>query len=221
MRKLSRLALTAVLCATSSITAAQFSANVGVTSNYVWRGVTQSEDSLAVFGGLDYAHDSGWYAGTWASSVSFADDDGVEVDLYGGYSGGDAITYDVGFIYYLYPDYDEVDYGEMYGSVGWEWLTAGVAVTVTSEVPGQSAFTEGDVYGYLSGSWDLRENLSLTITAGNYWFADAVDYAYGQVDLTWATGLIGDIMLSVSTAQEDSGEDGIKGFITWTYTFGN
>jgi uncharacterized protein (TIGR02001 family) len=48
-----------------------FSANIGAVSNYIWRGVTQTGDQAAVQGGLDVGHESGFYAGTWASNVDF------------------------------------------------------------------------------------------------------------------------------------------------------
>ena len=49
------------------------SANIGVVSNYVWRGITQTDDKAAVQGGVDYSHSSGFYAGTWVSNVDFPD----------------------------------------------------------------------------------------------------------------------------------------------------
>lgn len=51
-----------------------FSANIGAVSNYIWRGVTQTQDGPAIQGGLDYAHSSGFYLGTWASNVDFNDE---------------------------------------------------------------------------------------------------------------------------------------------------
>lgn len=50
------------------------SANIGVVSNYMWRGVTQTQDGAAVQGGLDFTHESGFYMGTWASNVDFNDE---------------------------------------------------------------------------------------------------------------------------------------------------
>jgi uncharacterized protein (TIGR02001 family) len=47
------------------------SANVGVVSNYMWRGMTQTRNGAAVQGGLDLTHSSGFYAGTWMSNVDF------------------------------------------------------------------------------------------------------------------------------------------------------
>jgi uncharacterized protein (TIGR02001 family) len=87
--------------------------NVALTSNYVWRGISQTAQSYAIQGGFDYAHDSGFYAGTWGSNVNFGNDapnhldgDGahMELDLYGGYkftAGG--IGWDVGLLQYMYP----------------------------------------------------------------------------------------------------------------------
>lgn len=51
-----------------------FSANIGVVSNYMWRGVTQTQDGPAIQGGLDYNHPSGFYVGTWASNVDWNDE---------------------------------------------------------------------------------------------------------------------------------------------------
>jgi uncharacterized protein (TIGR02001 family) len=48
-----------------------FSANIGAVSNYIWRGVTQTGDQAAVQGGIDVAHASGFYAGTWASNIDW------------------------------------------------------------------------------------------------------------------------------------------------------
>jgi len=54
-----------------------FSANIGVVSNYIWRGVTQTQDGAAVQGGLDFTHESGFYAGVWASNIDW-NDEGAE-----------------------------------------------------------------------------------------------------------------------------------------------
>jgi uncharacterized protein (TIGR02001 family) len=68
---------------TSAPAAAQdpwsFSANIGAVSNYIWRGVTQTGDQAAVQGGLDVAHESGFYAGTWASNIDWDEGSSEEV----------------------------------------------------------------------------------------------------------------------------------------------
>ena len=82
-----------------ALAAAQYSASLTLTSDYVWRGVSQTLGDPAVQGSFDYEHNSGLYAGVWASNVDFfdpsapgasvADDDNadLELDLWLGYAG--------------------------------------------------------------------------------------------------------------------------------------
>lgn len=82
--------------------------NVGVVSEYMFRGVTQTFNGAAVSGGLDYAADSGIYVGTWASNINWGVG-GSELDVYGGFTKkfNDIVGIDVGAIYYYYPEADE------------------------------------------------------------------------------------------------------------------
>ncbi len=89
--------------------------NLGVTSDYVFRGYTQTTEDAAIFGGVDVTA-GGFYAGAWASNVDFGDDTDVEVDLYGGYrTEVSGFAVDVGVVGYLYTsqpagaDYDYVE----------------------------------------------------------------------------------------------------------------
>lgn len=91
--------------------------NVGVTSDYVFRGFSQTDEGPALQGGVDVSFASGFYVGAWASNVDFGDDTDAEVDVYGGYrteAGGFAL--DFGVIGYLYvnppggSDYDYVEF---------------------------------------------------------------------------------------------------------------
>lgn len=114
-----------------------FSANVALTSDYRFRGVTLSDSSFAVQGGLDLSHSSGFYVGTWASSLdeTTVGYGSTEVDLYGGWSGDltDGFSADVGVIGYLYPDAGpgDFDYVEFYGSLSFSLgpvsVTPGIA----------------------------------------------------------------------------------------------
>ncbi len=88
------------------------SANVTLTSDYAYRGISQTDERPAIQGGFDFEHDSGFYAGTWASSISWlhdmseggAPDSSMELDIYGGYRHqfGD-FGLDAGLLYYYYP----------------------------------------------------------------------------------------------------------------------
>lgn len=87
---------------------AQVTGNLGLTSDYRFRGISQSQNAPAVQGGIDYAHKSGFYVGNWNSSVSsqvYTNGAGVESDLYAGYKKDvyKGITIDVGSYNYFYP----------------------------------------------------------------------------------------------------------------------
>ncbi len=82
-----------------------FSANVALATDYYFRGVSQTQNDPAISGGFDWTHDSGVYAGVWASNVDFGDDTTIETDLYAGFAGeAGNFGYDVGAIYYWYDD---------------------------------------------------------------------------------------------------------------------
>ncbi len=121
-----------------------FSANVGLFSEYVFRGITNSNEGPAIQGGFDYAHASGFYAGGWASNIEFgggpaSDTASIEIDVYAGYAAklANGIGWDVGMIYYAYPDQNEdvgadYNYYESYGKLNYSW--AGIPFTPSLEV---------------------------------------------------------------------------------------
>ncbi len=106
--------------------------NVGLTSDYRYRGISQSRRSPALNGGVDYTNNpTGLYAGAWASTISWINDTlvnnaPIEIDLYGGKRGelGGGVTYDVGGLYYYYPNNNYAAYSanantfELYGQLG-------------------------------------------------------------------------------------------------------
>lgn len=113
-----------------------FSGNVSLTTDYLFRGISQTGHKPALQGGFDYAHSSGFYAGIWASSISWLSDAGVasnagtEFDTYLGFSNSFAedFTYDVGLLRYNYPGTyaagaTKADTTEIYGSLGYKWVT--------------------------------------------------------------------------------------------------
>ena len=110
------VAVSSAALLTSAPSFAELSANVSVTNNYIWRGLTQTTNDAAVQGGIDYADESGFYAGTWVSNVNYGADDvySYEHDLYFGFSGeAEGFTYDVGYLYYNYDSVAEFDFGEV------------------------------------------------------------------------------------------------------------
>ena len=105
------------LAVSQAAVAADFSANLGFMSEYIFRGISQSDSSA--YGGLDMEA-GGFYAGTWAADV----DQGLEYDLYAGYGGdyGD-FRYGLGWTGYFYTDDFDDTYNELNASIGWKWLS--------------------------------------------------------------------------------------------------
>ncbi|MBT8474805.1 MAG: TorF family putative porin, partial [Alphaproteobacteria bacterium] len=224
---MNKLAWAAGALMISGSAAAEFSANIGATSNYVWRGVTQTDDQAAISGGLDYAHDNGFYAGTWASNVDFDDDTNAEVDFYAGF--GNEVNdfgYDVGLLYYYYPGGDNIDFADIYASLSYGPVTGGVNYIVHSDVKKTSGindtFIEGDIYYFLSASFDVAETWSVGGTFGYFDFRedgkfDAVvddkvktSYKHFQLEIGKSVGDFGDFTFSVSKADKESGDDDPK-----------
>ena len=117
-----------VVVATEPESAFEVSANLAITSNYVWRGMTQTANSPAVQGGIDLGY-KGFYLGTWGSNVEFGDTaNNLEADFYGGYKNEIAgIAFDIGYIYYAYPnESDAFNFDEAYVGLGYDFGIFGV-----------------------------------------------------------------------------------------------
>lgn len=97
------------------------SGSAALVSQYRFRGVSQSDEDLAVQAGLTATHDSGFYVGTWGSNLagfgSFGGSN-MELDVFGGFKKEvSGVTLDAGLLWYLYPGTDGTDYAEPYASV--------------------------------------------------------------------------------------------------------
>lgn len=173
--KTAAIASTIALLAAPSAFAGEWSGNAAVSNNYIWRGLTQSENAAAVSGGIDYAGDSGFYAGTWISNVSYAPGDvfSYEHDLYFGLSGetSGGLGWDVGYLYYNYDKEAEFDFGEIYGSLSVGGFTFGaniLANTEADEGPGQDFGFGEATYLYADYTFALRDELELTVHLGSH-----------------------------------------------------
>ena len=115
------------------------SANAGLFSEYIFRGIAQTAGKPAVQGGFDYAHSSGFYLGTWGSNISWLEDFGLysrsslEWDFYGGYKaafpGSEDWSYDIGTLYDCYPGSRNpggvnANTWEIYAALNLKWLGA-------------------------------------------------------------------------------------------------
>ena len=189
--KLSRAGVAFAALATLAGTAlaeGEWSGNVALSSDYVWRGISQSNEDPAISGGFDYANGI-FYAGTWASNVDFQDepeDTNMEVDFYGGLASefANGVTWDVGVIYYAYPDADTADYDfyEIYGGLGYDF-DSGVSVggKVSWDPDNQNVYIEG------SAGYSFTDAFSVDATLGNYSFDAGGDYTNWSVGATYST----------------------------------
>ncbi len=153
------------------------SANVALTSNYVWRGMTQTENSPAIQGGFDLDY-KGLYAGVWGSNVNFGDGSraSVEIDLYAGYTNEIVgIIYDINYAQYTYPnETDELNFGEASLTLGYDFKVAAISAKYyigvdTNDVANDAidGWEPGD--GWEVGvSVPLPKDISLDATYGDY-----------------------------------------------------
>ena len=202
MKKSIVLATAVAAVLTSGVASAELTANAGIFSNYIWRGVTQTGDEAAGQGGIDWGNDSGVYVGTWVSTLGGGN--GYEMDVYAGFAGkaGD-FGYDLGVITYQYPIGPSANFTELYVSGTMSIVTIGVNYTVDTasgndagDTSGASGlFDEGDLYVY--GSLDFPAGKSdVSVYAGSYMFDnDGKSYAngntYGDLDYSHFGASIG------------------------------
>lgn len=190
MKKLHKIIAASLLAsaatAGSSVVLAEspLTANVGVASNYIWRGMTQTDDASAVSGGIDYANDSGFYIGTWVSNATWMATDGYEQDIYAGYGfNAGPVGLDVGYIKYMYPvGTGADDFAEAYVNASYEMFSAGLALTTSTEAGGQDSHQ----YMYVGAKFEVKKGLTLGVTYGDYDFdgGSAGDYTHMNVSLS-------------------------------------
>lgn len=245
MKKMTRSTLAAAVVVASSTggvaltstASAEVSMNVGAVSNYYFRGITQTGDDAAIQGGVDYANESGFYVGAWASTVDFGSEASYELDLYAGFAGelGNGLGYDVGYLYYAYPDEgDDIDFGEVYGELSYGDLYGGLAVTANSDQSSGEAFDSGDIYYYVGYGFALPQDFGLDLSLGYYTFdadgdpgAEDLDYTHFGASLYRDAGDLGQVSLNLEYADVEDDDrsvfagagDDPKVWVGWSKTF--
>ena len=164
--------------------------NVGLASDYRYRGISQSRLKPAVSAGADYSHASGLYVGTWLSSIRWIKDAGgdapMEWDVYGGYKGSAGpVGYDVGVLRYQYPNAKlavSPNTTEIYGA-----LTYGVATLKYSHaLTNLFGFADSKGSGYLdlSANLDLGDGWLVVPHVGRQWVRHNSAFAYTDYAVT-------------------------------------
>ena len=212
------IATAGLLLSTASVQADEWSANFGASNNYIWRGLTQTINEGAISGGIDFAADSGFYAGTWASNVSYASDDvySYEHDLYAGFAGeAGGISYDIGYLYYNYDEEAGFDFGEIYGSIGFGAVTIGLNVlsnTEASEGFGQDFGFGKATYLYANYATEIGNGVELGLHIGQHQgdFSEAFNGVPGDyVDFNVSIAKDGFSFMITSTDLDDVGPDAL------------
>ena len=204
--------------------ASPLSFNVGVVSNYLFRGVSQTHGGPAVQGGVDYAHSSGFYVGAWASSITWVKDflgkGRVELDVYGGYKNsfaGGNWNYDVGYITYNYLGKGSEILGvlanpntqELYAAIGYKWLTAKYSFATSSHFigwyggPALNQNTRGSDYIELNANYDAGNGWTLIGHYGHQRVKNSVNIPGGLNSASysdWKVGVSKDIGFGTVTA---------------------
>jgi uncharacterized protein (TIGR02001 family) len=178
--------------AATQVASAAVSGNLGFVSQYIFRGIIQTPASGSGSAGIDYSHDSGFYAGTWAGSV----ESGLEYDLYAGFGNEyQGLSYDLNYTTYNYTDTDWDDtYAEFNIGLGYGPISVGYAdgthdipntsnsedYTVTTVSASKAGFTllYGDYGKDFTGSW---YEFGYSTTVGD--FDTGINYIKSDKDL--------------------------------------
>lgn len=214
MKKMTKsLVAASVLAATTLVSGtamAEFSGNVGATSNYIWRGETQANDESAISGGIDYAHDSGFYAGTWTSSLGGGEN--YELDFYLGFATEfSGVGLDIGAITYQYPqENNEDDTTEGYIGLSYSMVSAKYSYTDDYFNSGESAY-----YVEVGADIPVKDDLSVGLHYGMK-DGDAFVDGYGDYSVSLSKG---EFSFAYSNTDNDKVGQSDNGRIavTWTH----
>ncbi len=155
--------LSAAICAATSLfvagTAAAWesadgqhatSATVELFSDYVFRGISLSDNKPAIQGSFDYEHASGFYTGIWGSNISLGDASS-EVGDYGGFASeimDTGIEYDLGVWRYMFPGESGANNNEVYASLGYSYFTFSYAYAKNFEGFGETGHYYNIAFDY-------------------------------------------------------------------------
>jgi uncharacterized protein (TIGR02001 family) len=181
---------TGLLLALASPTqAATFNGSSSLTTDYVWRGTTQTQGDPAVQAGFRAAAGNGLYGAVWGSNVEFAPETHAnsELDVTVGWGGALSNDWalDVNLTHYRYPSTTvDLDWTEAIGTVTWKqnyWAQLSYSTEAL-------ATDETGAYAQLGAKFPLSEQVRLEAAAGCYWLDDAYNasYAHAQLGAVWA-----------------------------------
>jgi uncharacterized protein (TIGR02001 family) len=179
--------------ASISTAQAQLSGNLGLTSDYRFRGISQTQNNAAVQGGIDYAHSSGLYIGNWNSSVSsqqYPNGSGVEADLYAGFKKDiyKGFTIDVGSYNYFYPGANNganpnFDTQEIYAGVGFGPVSAKYSYSLSNYFGTTNSIGSNYSEANLNQPVIIIKNLNLVAHYGHTSVANNSAFSYNDINV--------------------------------------
>lgn len=175
--------------ASTAAPAMELGGNAAITSDYVWRGTTQTQGDPAAQAGARVSGEAGWYGAIWASGVEFAPETHAssELDLVAGWTGPLSADWglDVNLTHYRYPSTSvDLDWTELAATATWRgnyWLQ----VAYSDEA---LASDGSGTYAQLGARLPLADSFRLEAAAGYYWLDDVYDDSYAHLQLggVWA-----------------------------------
>jgi uncharacterized protein (TIGR02001 family) len=186
MRYFRLIGLTTILVAGAA--QAEVTGTLAAVSDYDFRGISQTMEDPALQGSIDWANDSGWYAGVWGSNVDFGDgaESNIELDGYFGYAfeNEEGLGWDVGLVYYSYwPDDDDINYPEVYAGINYKGL--GLKLWYTNDYIQSD---ESAMYFEGNYSFTLPKDFSLDLHAGHY-SGDGIEGETGDSYIDYSLGV--------------------------------
>ena len=182
--------------------AGQISSSLTATSNYIWRGVSQTNDEAAIQGGVDYTINKHFYAGAWTSNVA----NDTELDIYAGYTDKfGEFDFDAGIITYQYLGNSGLDdFTEAYAGAVYKSYSAKISIDVN----------ESDIYLEGAADFELPDKYLLTVHLGIYSYDRAGFTDYNDYSATISKG-----ELSFMISDTDLSNDDINVNVSWNKSF--
>ncbi|MFT6310001.1 MAG: hypothetical protein ACJAQS_000362 [Porticoccus sp.] len=224
MKKLLLAATTAAMMTGAGVASAvEISGNVALTTDYKFRGISQSSEEAAIQGGFDLGFDNGFYIGTWGSTVDFdlAESGSMELDYYAGWGGDltESISVDVGYMVYTYPgtDIDE-GYEEVYASVSFADFTLGTAISGDYYAETGDFYYVYAQYGFVIGDgWGIDLHVGMNEFDEVSFLSDGadsyIDYSVGvskdYAGVTWGLAYVGTDLDESEVFDTEWGEDSV------------
>jgi uncharacterized protein (TIGR02001 family) len=217
--------------------ASPVTANVTVASNYIYRGLTQTNNKPAIQGGFDYAHESGFYVGNWNSNISWISDQygsptkpgsgngavtaPIEMDFYAGFKKeliGEGFASDFGVLQYYYPVSGMIMNAPTSAQITASPISrqSSGAAPSTTELYAAQNFTFGPVTGFAKFSYALSNLFGIYNSKGSFYPDLTANYDTGMYGIT-VNAHVGYQYVPNNVVVNNTQAPGLAGSYNWSY----